>query len=435
MKTVCLYFQIHQPFRLKRYRFFNIGADHYYYDDFANESIMQRIAQRAFVPANRLMLDLINRHQGKFKVAFSISGTALEQLEIYAPEVISGFKELVKTGCVEFLAETYSHSLSSLADTAEFEMQVRAHSRKIENVFGLKPKVFCNTELIYSDDIAEVVEKMGFRGVLTEGAKHILGWKSPNYLYQSASNPRVKLLLRNARFSGDIADRFTNYGWNQYPLTAEKFAGWISDTSENEQVINLYMNYEVLGNLHDRSTGIFDFFRALPSYILDKGITFSNPSDLISSLKPVDTISVNEAISGAGEESDLTAWLGNTLQQECLRELYKLSERVRMSNSRRIKQDWMYLQTSDHFFYMSTKILGNGPSPFSPYPSPYDAFNNYMNIISDFNERVEAEYPQSVDNEELNSLLQTIHAQAEEIDELKAEIKKIRARKNKKEEK
>lgn len=432
MKTVCLNFQIHQPFRLKRYRFFNIGTDHYYYDDFANESIMQRIAERSFSPANRLMLELIEQHGGNFKVSFVISGTALEQLEVYAPEVISSFKELAKTGCVEFLASTYAHSLSSLMDAKEFEQQVQSHSRKIESLFGIKPKVFCNTELIYSDEIACMADKMGYKGVITEGAKHILGWKSPNYLYQAVSSPRTKLLLRNSRFSGDIADRFTNYGWSEYPLTADKFASWLANTPQEEQVINLSLNYEVLGNLHDKETGIFDFFRALPRLVLDRGMTFTTPTEAISTLKPVDNLSVNDTISATGDESDITTWMGNTLQQESLYELYKISERVRMSNSRRIKQDWQYLQTSDHFFYMSTKALGDGPSPFSPYPTPYDAFNNYMNILSDFKERVEAEYPSSIDNEELNSLLKTIHGQAEEIDELKNEIKKLKSRKSKK---
>lgn len=433
MKTICLYFQIHQPFRLKRYRFFNIGYDHYYYDDFANEDIMQRIAERSFVPANRMMLELLQQYKGKFKVAFSISGTALEQLEIYSPEVIDGFKELAKTGGVEFLAETYSHSLASLIDPVEFEIQVKAHSRKIENLFGQKPKVFRNTELIYSDEIADIVDKMGFRGVITEGAKHILGWKSPNYLYQSITNPRVKLLLRNSKFSNDISYRFANYNWNEYPLTADKFINWIGATPDNEQLINLFMNYEVLGNLHNKSTGIFEFFKALPAVAMQRGISFSTPSDVLNTLKPVDSISVTEPISWSGEESDLTAWQGNIMQEECLQELYKISERVRMTESRRIKQDWSYLQTSDHFFYMSTKILGDGPSPFSPYPSPYEAFNNYMNILSDFIERVEAEYPSTIENEELNGLLKTIHSQGEEIDELKEEMKKLRARKMKKE--
>ncbi len=431
MKTICLYFQIHQPFRLKNYRFFNIGYDHYYYDDFANEDIMQRVAERSFVPANRLMLDLINEHKGKFKVAFSISGVALEQLEMYSPEVIDGFKELAKTGCVEFLAETYSHSLASLTDAAEFERQVKEHSRKIENLFGVTPKVFRNTELIYSDEIATYVDKMGFRGMLTEGAKHILGWKSPNFLYHSVSSPKVKLLLRNARFSNDISYRFANYNWNEYPLTADKFIGWVASTPEGEQLINLFMNYEVLGNLHNRSTGIFEFFKALPACAAQRGIGFNTPTEVINTLKPVAALSVGEPISWAGEEGDLTTWMGNTLQEESLKELYKISERVRMTQSNRIKQDWAYLQTSDHFFYMNTKMLGDGPSPFSPYASPYDAFNNYMNILSDFTERVEAEFPSTIENEELNSLLKTIHNQDEEIERLNAELKKLRARKKK----
>lgn len=421
MKNICFYFQIHQPHRLKRYRFFNIGGDHYYYDDFANEDFMQQVADVSYIPANRLMLDMIREYNGKFKVAFSISGVALDQMEIYTPEVIDGFKELADTGCVEFLAETQGHSLASLIAPEEFKKQVKEHSDKIESLFGQRPKVFRNTELIYSDEIAHLLYEMGFTGVIAEGAKRTLGWKSPNYLYQAAEQPKLKLLLRNARFSDDIATRFSNYNWNEYPLTADKFIGWVAGTPKEEQVINLFMNYEALGNFQKKSSGIFDFMRVLPRFAAENNIGFATPSEIFKTMKPIDSISSMHPISWVGEEKDISAWLGNTLQQEAFNKLYEIAERVSMSQSRRILQDWTYLQSSDHFYYMGTK----NALPFSPYSSPYDAFNTYMNVLSDFKERVDSEFPSSIENEELNALLTTIHNQANEIDELEDRIKQL----------
>lgn len=421
MKNICFYFQIHQPHRLKRYRFFNIGGDHYYYDDFANEDFMQQVAEVSFIPANRLMLEMIKEYEGKFKVAFSISGVALDQMEIYAPEVIDGFKELADTGCVEFLTETQGHSLASLVDPEEFKKQVNEHSNKIESLFGQRPKVFRNTELIYSDEIGHLVYEMGYTGILTEGAKRTLGWKSPNYLYQAAEEPKLKLLLRNPKFSDDIATRFSNYSWNEYPLTADKFISWVANTPKEEQVINLFMNYEALGNFQKKSSGIFEFMRVLPRFAAENNIGFATPSEIFKTMKPVDSISSMHPISWVGEEKDVSAWLGNTLQEEAFNKLYEIAERVRLSQSRRILQDWIYLQSSDHFYYMGTK----NALPFSPYSSPYEAFNTYMNVLSDFKERVEAEFPSSIDNEELNALLTTIHNQANEIEELEDKIEKL----------
>lgn len=425
MKTICFYFQIHQPFRLKRYRFFDIGNDHYYYDDFQNEEIIHRIAERCYLPANKTMLEMIKSSGGKFKVSFSISGMALEQMEIYTPEVIDSFKELAATGNVEFLSETYAHSLASLGDPAEFKHQVEKQENKIQTLFGVGPKVFRNTELIYSDDISELVYGMGYRGMLTEGAKHILGWKSPNYVYSSMVESNLKLLLKNDRFSEDLSDRFANYNWSEYPLTADKYISWIADTPESEQVINLFMNYEVLGSLHPAETGIFEFFKALPRFAAEKGISFSTPSEVFALMKPVDSISVAYPISWVDEERDCSSWLGNTLQQEAFRKLNEICGRVRLSQTRRIRQDWYYLQSSDHFYYMSTKHLGTG---FSPYDNPYDAFNNYMNVLSDFIVRVKAEFPETIENEELNSLLTTIKNQGEEIESLHKEIDRLKRR-------
>ncbi|MDH6307562.1 alpha-amylase [Dysgonomonas sp. PFB1-18] len=426
MKNICFYFQIHQPHRLKRYRFFNIGGDHYYYDDFANEDFIQQVAEVSFVPANRVILDMIKEYKGKFKAAFSISGVALDQLEIYAPEVIDGFRELADTGCVEFLAETQGHSLASLIDPEGFKKQVKDHSDKIESLFGQKPKVFRNTELIFSDEIAELVHEMGFIGMLTPGAKRTLGWKSPNYVYQSAAQPKLKLLMRNPKFSDDIATRFSNYNWSEYPLTADKFINWIAATPKEEQAINLFMNYEALGNFQKRSSGIFDFLKALPRFAAEKNIGFATPSEVLNTLKPVGSISSMHPISWVGEERDVSPWLGNTLQQEAFHKLYEIAERVNLSQSRRLIQDWIYLQSSDHFYYMGTK----NDLPFSPFPSPYEAFNTYMNVLSDFKERVEAEFPSSIETEELNALLTTIHNQADEIDRLEETIKKLETKGN-----
>ena len=425
MKKICFYFQIHQPFRLKRYRFAGIGKDHYYYDDYANETIMQQIAAQSYVQANRMLLDLINQYKSKFKVAFSVSGLALDQLEIFAPEVLEGLRELAKTGRVEFLAEPYAHSLASLYDPEEFRIQVKQHSDRIEQLFGQKPTVLCNSELIYSDEIAEMAYDMGYTKMVTEGAKHILGWKSPNYVYQSASEPKVKLLLRNNRFSDDITFRFSNYLWSEYPLTADKFIEWIAATPPEEQVVNLFMNYETLGNLQPAHTGIFEFIKALPRFAFEKKIGFATPSEILDKLHAVDMISAPYPISWAGEERDTSAWTGNKLQQSALKTLYEIGERVRLCTDRRLKHDWLYLQASDHFYYMSTKHFGEGHSPFSPYMSPYDAFNNYMNVLSDFIGRVKSQYPDTVDNEELHSLLLTIHNQEAEIKRLQLELKKV----------
>jgi len=409
---------------LKRYRFFNIGGDHYYYDDFANEDFMQQIAEISFVPANRVLLDMIKENHGNFKVSFSISGVALDQMEIYAPEVIDGFRELADTGCVEFLSETQGHSLASLINPEEFRKQVKEHDDKIESLFGQRPKVFRNTELIFSDEVASLVYDMGFTGILMPGAKRTLGWKSPNYVYQSAEQPKLKILVRNPRFSEDIATRFSNYSWNEYPLTAEKFISWIAATPKEEQTINLFMNYEALGNFQKKSSGIFDFMRALPRFAAEKNIGFATPSEVLGKLKPVDKISSMHPISWVGEERDISAWLGNTLQQEAFNKLYEVAERVSMSQSRRLQQDWTYLQSSDHFYYMGTKEA----LPFSPYSSPYDAFNTYMNVLSDFKERVDSEFPSSIENEELNALLTTIHNQADEIDRLEGKVKDLESK-------
>lgn len=428
MKSVCFYFKIHQPYRLKRYRFFDIGNDHYYYDDFANDDIVTRIAQTSYMPMAQTLLDMIKEYGNEFKCSISISGTAFEQLQMYVPEFIDLLKKLADTGNVEFLAETYSHSLASLEDPEEFIREVKAHSDLIFRQFGQRPSVICNTELIFDDDIAMLMSGMGYRTCLTEGAKHVLGWKSPNYLYRSASAPSLKLLLTNDKLTDDIARNFNNPSWDEYPLTADKYINWIASLPQEEQVVNLYLGMETFGSFLPKSTGIFDFLRALPRFGKEKGILFSTPSEVVAKLKPVDEISVPYPISCVDEARDVSAWKGNELQGEALRKLYGVAERVSLCTDRRLKQDWEYLQSADHFFYMSTKNLADGAShaAFSPYDSPFSAFTNYMNVLADFMVRVEEQYPESIGNEELNSLLLTIRNQSQEINELNKEVKNLR---------
>ncbi|HEX2936355.1 MAG TPA: glycoside hydrolase family 57 protein [Bacteroidales bacterium] len=391
MRTICLYFQIHQPFRLKRYRFFDIGNDDYYYDDYSNDSILQRVTQRSYLKANKILGHLIKEYKENFKVTFSISGTAINQFELYAPQVLESLKQLSKTGNVEFLSEPDAHSLASLIHRDEFEKQVAAHRLKIQKYFNQTPTIFKNTELIYSDDLANQIVDMGFEGTITEGAKQILGWKSPNYLYCSAVNPRLKLLLRNFKLSDDLSFRFSNRAWNEFPLTTEKFAYWLNHVDSREENINIFVDYETFGGRQPEESGIFEFLKHLPGTVLKStNYTFSTPSEVIKNLQPVAAVSVPNPISWADEERDITAWLGNDLQKEAFHKLYQLKEQIDQCQDRRILTDWKYLQTSDHFHYMSTKFFSDRPTYayVNPFESPYDAFINYMNVLSDFALRV-----------------------------------------------
>ncbi len=394
MKTICFYFQVHQPFRLRRYRFFDIGESHHYFDDFANKSIMRKVAEKCYLPTNKLFLDLINEYGSKFKISYSISGTAIDQFEMYAPDVLKSFKKLAETGCVEFLSETYSHSLSSLKSKEEFENQVNIHRQKIVNHFGQTPKVFRNTELIYSDKIGEMVADMGYKAMLSEGAKHILGWKSPNYLYTNAINPKLKLLLKNFTLSDDIAFRFSNRGWQEWPLTTEKFVGWLNKLDPKDEIINLFMDYETFGEHQWAETGIFNFMQHLPHKVFsDSDFEFLTPSEAADKHQPIAPMHVPYPISWADEERDLTAWLGNDLQDEAFDKLYSLIDKMKMIQDNDLLKDWKYLQTSDHFYYMCTKWFSDGDvhKYFNPYDSPYDAFINYMNVLSDFTLRLETQ--------------------------------------------
>lgn len=428
MKKVCFCFKIHQPFRLKRYRFFDIGNDHYYYDDFADDEIISRVAAQSYIPMCETLLEMVEKSNRTFKFSISISGTAIEQLELYVPEVIELLKKLADTGCMEILSGTYSHSLASLEDTEEFVRDVKLHDKLVHRLFGKKPTVFANTELIYDDDIATIVNFMGFKTAITEGAKHILGWKSPNYVYNAASCPKLKLLFVNNKLTQDITRNFNNPDWYEYPLTADKYVNWIASLPEDEQVVNLYMSMDSFGTFLPASCGIFEFMKALPQFGKDLGVEYTVPSEVAAKLKPVDEIVVVHPVSDIDEARDVSAWKGNDLQKEALNKLYALAERVNLCTDRRIKQDWEYLQSSDHFFYMSTKKRADGAShaAFSPYDSPYAAFTNYMNVLADFTVRVENQYPEEIGNEELNSLLLTIRNQASEIEELNKKVKSLR---------
>ena len=391
-KTLCLYFQVHQPMRLRQYRFFDIGKDHYYYDDFANRSIMRKVADRCYLPANGVLLDIIKEYGKQFKVSFSISGIAIEQFEMYAPEVLESFKTLAKTGCVEFLAETYAHSLASVKDSKEFRAQVEEHAAIIKKHFGQQPVTFRNTELIYSDEIGAMVADMGYTTMITEGAKHVLGWKSPNYIYTNAINPKLKLLLKNYNLSDDIAFRFSNKAWNEWPLTVDKYVNWLNIAAKKDELINLFMDYETFGEHQGTETGIFAFLRHLPARIFSSSdFEFLTPTEVSAKHSPIAPLHVPYAISWADEERDLSAWLGNELQNEAFDQLYRLEEKIIALNEKIFWQQYRHLQASDHFYYMCTKLFSDGAvhKYFTPYDSPYDAFINYMNVLSDFIARVE----------------------------------------------
>ena len=387
-KSICLYFQVHQPARLRLYRFFDIGKDSHYYDDYTDRTILKRIAQKCYLPMNKILLDAIKKQKGKFKVAFSITGTALEQFDRYAPEVIDSFRALAKTGCVEFLCETYYHSLASLASQAEFEHQVLKHKAAIKEYFGVEPKAFRNTELIYSDSIGAQVHEMGFDTILTEGARHIMGWKSPNYVYNNDFKPEQKVLLRDYALSDDIAFRFSNRDWNEWPLTAEKFVGWME--AKEGEVFNLFMDYETFGEHQSAESGLFDFMAALPAIALGSGFEFQTPSEVAATHDSVGDISIPQPVSWADEERDVTAWLGNELQQESFNKLYSLQEKLSILDDATLWADYGRLQASDHLYYMCTKFFSDGEihQRFNPYNTPYEAFINYMNVLSDFIIRV-----------------------------------------------
>jgi len=391
-KSICLYFQVHQPTRLRLFRFFDIGKSSHYYDDFANRTILHRVATDCYLPMNKLILDLIEAYGRGFKVAFSISGSLIDQLDRYEPEVLESFRALAETGCVEFLCETYYHSLASLASPAEFRHQVLKHRALIEKHFGKTPSTFRNTELIYSDSIGAMVADLGFNTMLAEGAQHVLGWKSPNFLYSCAQAPKLRLLLKNSGLSDDIAFRFSDRGWNEWPLTSEKYLGWLKSSVSDSEIVNLFMDYETFGEHQKAGSGIFDFFKALASVVeADGTFEFVTPAEASRKHSPVAIFDCPDAISWADEERDVTAWLGNDLQKDAFNKIYALTEKLSIAEDKALWSDFGHLQESDHFYYMCTKFFSDGAvhKYFNPYDTPYEAFINYMNVLSDFSIRLE----------------------------------------------
>lgn len=427
MKTICLYFEIHQPVHLKRYRFFDIGKDHYYYDDYENERSITEVAQKSYIPSLRTLLEMTKTYGKQFKVSFSLSGVALEQLEMYAGEVIDLLQQLAETGCVEFLAEPYSHGLSSLTNEDVFIEETKRMVKKIKELFGQTPKVLRNSSLIYDDEIGALAGRMGFKGMLIEGAKHILGWKSPHFVYSCAMDPNVKLLVRDYKFSDDISLRFNDSSWNEYPLFADKYIGWIDQLPQEEQIINIFTDLCALGIYQPLSSNILEFLKALPALAKDKGIVFATPGEIFDKAKPVAPLEVAYPISWNDEERDTSCWLGNGMQREAFNKLYQEAGRILACRDRRIKQDWDRLQACDNLHYITTKPTGVGMYR-GFYESAYDAFTNYMNILGDFIKRVQDLFPVEVESDELNALYTTIHNQGEELEVKDKEIARLRAR-------
>ncbi len=390
MVSVCFYFQVHQPFRLKKhYSFFDIGVNHFYEDEEANRQICHKVSDKCYIPTNKLLLELIDRYEGRFKVAFSLSGLVIDQFEKYNPYVLELFQQLAKTGCVEFINETYYHSLSFLYSKQEFKQQVMLHKKKIKELFGQTPKTFRNTELIYNNEIAKFIEDMGYANILAEGADHILGWRSPNFLYKPANCYKINLLLKNYKLSDDIAFRFSNRGWEEWPLTAEKYASWIHSIAGQGELINLFMDYETFGEHQWTDTGIFDFMRALPEAIFrHPDFQFITPKEAFQYHAPVSQIDVPYTISWADIERDLTAWVGNPMQDSAIERAYSLEKKVKQTKDNDLINVWRRLLGSDHFYYMCTKWFSDGDvhKYFNPHESPYDAYIIYMNVLNDLAE-------------------------------------------------
>lgn len=387
MVSICFYFQVHQPDRLRHYNVFDIGQNHDYWDHKKNGEVLRKVARKCYIPMNKLLLKMIGEHHGNFKVAFSISGTALDQFEKYSPYVLESFKQLAATGCVEFLSETYYHSLSFLYDKQEFDAQVDKHRARIKELFGQEPKVFRNTELIFNNELANHIQERGFTAILAEGADHVLGWRSPNFLYTAATAPNIKLLLKNYKLSDDIAFRFSNKGWEEHPLTVEKYTNWINAANGNGNVINLFMDYETFGEHQWEDTGIFAFMDRLPGALLSHpDNSFKTPSEVAAEFTPVGELDIHHPVSWADVERDLSAWLGNRMQTSAMEELYKVRDSIMATGDPKMIDDWRRLTTSDHFYYMCTKWFNDGDvhKYFNPYDTPYEGYIAFMNVLNDF---------------------------------------------------
>ena len=393
MPSVCFYFQVHQPFRIKRYSFFDIGRDHFYEDEASNRAILDKVSEKCYLKTNHKMLELIHRSQGRFKISYSISGMAIEQFEKYRPDVLESFIRLADTGCVEFLAETYNHSLSYLFSREEFRRQVAKHTAKIEQHFGQTPKVFRNTELIYNNELANYIESLGYKGIICEGVDRILGDRTPNFLYSPVGAQKIKCLLKNYKLSDDIAFRFSDRNWTEFPLTADKYKTWVHSVAGSGEVINLFMDYETFGEHQWESTGIFEFLHHLPPSILEHpDFDFKTPSEVIDAYPSRGIYDAHDFNSWADTERDLSAWLSNNMQREAMQKIFSLEKDVKASKDQNLINIWEKLQTSDHFYYMCTKFWNDGDvhKYFSPYDSPYDAYIYYMNAFSDLEQTVKA---------------------------------------------
>lgn len=391
MVSVCFYFQVHQPHRLRKYRLFDIGNNHNYFDEKKNEEIIKKVANKCYLPTNKIILDTINNSNGRFKASYSITGTSIEQFEQHVPEVLESFKALVKTGSVELLDETYHHSLSFLYSKEEFKEQVKLHRRKMKELFNFKPKVFRNTELIFNNEMAKFIEKLGYNAILAEGADHILGWRSPNFVYKPVGTKRIKLLLKNYKLSDDIAFRFSEKTWKEFPLTAPKFAQWVNSINGNGNVVNLFMDYETFGEHQWEDKGIFEFLRNLPSELAKHPDNdFITPSEAIERYNPVAELDFPHIVSWADTERDLSAWLGNKMQQEAIRQVYAMEPFIKKRKNIKLINEWRRLQTSDHYYYMCTKWFNDGDvhKYFNPYDTPYESFISFMNIVNDFKSRI-----------------------------------------------
>ncbi len=396
MVSICFYFQVHQPFRIRKYSIFDIGKNDNYFSDSSetnlnNERILKKVSEKCYLPMNALLLELLEKHPN-FKISFSFSGVYLEQLEKYAPDALESFKKLVDTGRVEILAETYYHSLSFLFSRGEFYEQVKRHEEMVQRLFGQTPKVFRNTELIYNNELARVIESMGYKGIIAEGAPFILGWRSPNYLYSPAGTDRIKVLLKNYKMSDDIAFRFSEKGWKEWPLTVPKYAQWVNAVNGGGEVINLFMDYETFGEHQWADTGIFEFMRYFPEEIMkNPDNNFKTPSEVIDSYPARGVFDSPRFISWADIERDLSAWIGNEIQNAAIRKVYSLGFKILKAQDPELTEKWRKLQTSDHFYYMCTKWFSDGDvhKYFNPYQSPYDAFISYMNVLHDLELRTD----------------------------------------------
>ena len=421
MKNICFCFQMHAPYKMKRYRFFEIGQDHYYYDDMQTEEHLDHIVNASYIPLCNTIKEMIRLSKGRFHCALSITGVVLEMFQQFAPEMIDLLKELAETGCVEFVATPYAYSLATVYSETEAAEQLKLQQQMVKELFSVQSTTICNTELIYSDEMAIQLYQQGYKTVMTEGAKHILSWKSPNYVYQSASAPKMKVLLRNANLSDELAFHFADPNWYNYPMDAEKFTAQLAALPEEEQVANVWVDAETFGVRQHAMSGIFDFLKALPYHAMDKSIGFMTPSEVAKKFATNDVVVAPYPITWAGEAKDINIYTGNDLQNEALQKLYAVAERVHLCQDKQLKRDWLLLQDVNYFHYMNHIDQGG-----THFESAYDAFINYMNILSDFLQRVDEQYPTTIENEELNELLKTINNQEKEIEKLEEQIKALK---------